>query len=112
MELNKSLFSALKLEKNIIFLTITLIVVVAALNIIATLILMVMEKTRDIGILMAIGATPQMVNRIFFYQGALIGVIGTALGSLSASAGAPWPMPSSSSRSPSTSTRSPMSRSG
>lgn len=82
MELNKSLFSALKLEKNILFLTITLIVVVAALNIIASLILMVMEKTRDIGILMAIGATPQMINRIFFYQGALIGIIGTALGSL------------------------------
>jgi len=80
MELNKSLFSALKLEKNIMFLTITLIVIVAALNIIATLILMVMEKTRDIGILMAIGATPQMINRIFFFQGALIGVLGTALG--------------------------------
>jgi lipoprotein-releasing system permease protein len=80
MELNKSLFSALKLEKNIMFLTITLIVIVAALNIIATLILMVMEKTRDIGILMAIGATPRMINRIFFFQGALIGVIGTALG--------------------------------
>jgi len=80
MELNKSLFSALKLEKNILFLTITLIVVVAALNIIATLILMVMEKTRDIGILMAIGATPAMVNRIFFFQGALIGIVGTALG--------------------------------
>ena len=80
MELNKSLFSALKLEKNIMFLTITLIVIVAALNIIATLILMVMEKTRDIGILMAMGATPRMINRIFFLQGALIGVIGTALG--------------------------------
>jgi lipoprotein-releasing system permease protein len=80
MDLNKSLFSALKLEKNIMFLTITLIVIVAALNIIATLILMVMEKTRDIGILMAMGATPRMVNRIFFLQGALIGVIGTALG--------------------------------
>jgi lipoprotein-releasing system permease protein len=80
MELNKSLFSALKLEKNIMFLTITLIVIVAALNIIATLILMVMEKTRDIGILMAMGATPRSINRIFFYQGALIGVIGTALG--------------------------------
>jgi lipoprotein-releasing system permease protein len=80
MELNKSLFSALKLEKNIMFLTITLIVIVAALNIIATLILMVMEKTRDIGILMAIGATPRMINRVFFYQGALIGVIGTACG--------------------------------
>jgi len=82
MELNKSLFSALKLEKNIMFLTITLIVIVAALNIIATLILMVMEKTRDIGILMAIGATPRTINRIFFFQGALIGVLGTALGVL------------------------------
>ena len=82
MELNKSLFSALKLEKNIMFLTITLIVIVAALNIIATLILMVMEKTRDIGILMAIGATPAMINRVFFYQGALIGVIGTAFGAV------------------------------
>jgi lipoprotein-releasing system permease protein len=82
MELNKSLFSALKLEKNIMFLTITLIVIVAALNIIATLILMVMEKTRDIGILMAIGATPAMINRVFFYQGALIGVIGTACGAV------------------------------
>ncbi len=82
MELNRSLFSALKLEKTIMFLTIALIVVVAALNIIATLILMVMEKTRDIGILMAMGATPRMINRIFFLQGALIGVVGTALGVL------------------------------
>jgi len=82
MELNKNLFSALKLEKNIMFLTITLIVIVAALNIIATLILMVMEKTRDIGILMAMGATPANIRRIFFYQGALIGVLGTGLGAI------------------------------
>ena len=80
MELNKSLFSALKLEKNIMFLTITLIVLVAALNIIATLILMVMEKTRDIGILIAMGATSQNIRRIFFLQGAMIGTIGTAFG--------------------------------
>ena len=80
MELNKSLFSALKLEKNIMFLTVTLIVIVAALNIIATLILMVMEKTRDIGILIALGATSQNVRKIFFLQGAMIGVIGTGLG--------------------------------
>ena len=80
MELNRNLFSALKLEKTIMFLTITLIVIVAALNIIATLILMVMEKTRDIGILMAMGATPLNIRRIFFYQGALIGVLGTGLG--------------------------------
>jgi len=80
MELNESLFSALKLEKNIMFLTITLIVIVAALNIIASLILMVMEKTRDIGILMALGATPRAIRRVFFFQGAVIGVIGTACG--------------------------------
>jgi lipoprotein-releasing system permease protein len=80
MDLNRNLFSALKLEKNIMFLTITLIVIVAALNIIATLILMVMEKTRDIGILMALGATPLNIKRVFFYQGALIGVLGTGLG--------------------------------
>jgi len=80
MELNKSLFSALKLEKNIMFLTIALIVLVAALNIIATLILMVMEKTRDIGILIALGATSQNIKKIFFLQGAMIGVIGTFVG--------------------------------
>jgi lipoprotein-releasing system permease protein len=80
MELNESLFSALKLEKNIMFLTITLIVFVAALNIIASLILMVMEKTRDIGILMAMGATSQAIKKIFFLQGAMIGIIGTVAG--------------------------------
>lgn len=80
MELNKSLFSALKLEKTIMFLTITLIVLVAALNIIATLILMVMEKTRDIGILMVMGATSRNIRKIFFLQGALIGIVGTAAG--------------------------------
>jgi lipoprotein-releasing system permease protein len=80
MELNRSLFSALKLEKTLLFLTITLIVVVAALNIIASLVLMVMEKTRDIGVLMAIGATSRNIRKIFFLQGAIIGVIGTAVG--------------------------------
>jgi lipoprotein-releasing system permease protein len=80
MELNASLFSALKLEKTIIFLTITLIVIVAALNIIASLILMVMEKTRDIGILIAMGATARSIRRIFFLQGAMIGLIGTFAG--------------------------------
>jgi lipoprotein-releasing system permease protein len=80
MEMNKSLFSALKLEKKLLFLTIILIVFVAALNIVATLILMVMDKTRDIGILIAMGATSKEIKKIFFLQGALIGVIGTALG--------------------------------
>ncbi|MCP2519577.1 lipoprotein-releasing ABC transporter permease subunit [Candidatus Aminicenantes bacterium AC-708-M15] len=82
MELNKTLFSALKLEKNVLFLTITLIVLVAALNIIATLILMVMEKTKDIGILVSLGATSKNIKRIFFLQGAMIGVFGTFFGSL------------------------------
>jgi len=80
MELNKSLFSALKLEKNVMFLTIALIVFVAALNIVASLILMVMEKTRDIGILLAMGATSQNIKKVFFLQGSIIGVIGTAVG--------------------------------
>ncbi len=82
MEMNRQLFSALKLEKQLMFFTITLIVLVASLNIIATLILMVMEKTRDIGILMAMGATSRSIRRIFFYQGAMIGVLGTSLGTL------------------------------
>lgn len=82
MELNESLFSALKLEKKLMFLTITLIVIVAALNIIATLILMVMEKTRDIGVLKAMGAQAQSIKKIFFLQGAIIGVVGTTVGTL------------------------------
>lgn len=80
MELNRSLFSALKLEKTLLFLTIALIVVVAALNIVASLVLMVMEKTRDIGVLMAMGATTRNIRKIFFLQGAIIGVVGTSLG--------------------------------
>jgi lipoprotein-releasing system permease protein len=82
MELNKTLFEALKLEKQLLFLTITLIVIVAALNIIATLILMVMEKTRDIGILVAMGANAGSIRKIFFFQGAMIGIIGTGLGTV------------------------------
>ncbi len=82
MELNRALFSALRLEKQLMFLTITLIVFVAALNIIATLILMVMEKTRDIGILKAMGTTSRGIRKIFFIQGAMIGVIGTAVGTV------------------------------
>jgi len=82
MELNKSLFSALKLEKKLMFFTITLIVIVAALNIIATLILMVMEKTRDIGILKAMGANSRNIRKIFFLQGTMIGLTGTVIGTL------------------------------
>ncbi|MBD3413466.1 MAG: FtsX-like permease family protein [Candidatus Aminicenantes bacterium] len=82
MEMNESLFSALKLEKKLMFFTIALIILVAALNIIATLILMVMEKTRDIGVLMAMGATPKSIRKIFFLQGATIGILGTCIGAV------------------------------
>jgi len=80
MEMNESLFSALKLEKKLMFFTIALIILVAALNIIATLILMVMEKTKDIGVLMAMGATPKSIRKVFFIQGAIIGILGTFIG--------------------------------
>ncbi len=80
MELNRSLFSALKLEKKVIFFTISLIVLVASLNIIASLILMVMEKTKDIGILISMGASKGMIRRIFFLQGAVIGIFGAISG--------------------------------
>jgi lipoprotein-releasing system permease protein len=82
MEMNESLFSALKLEKKLMFFTIALIILVAALNIIATLILMVMEKTKDIGILIAMGATSQSIRKIFFLQGATIGILGTFIGTV------------------------------
>ena len=82
MEMNESLFSALKLEKKLMFFTIALIILVAALNIIATLILMVMEKTKDIGILMAMGATSRSIRKIFFMQGATIGILGTLIGTV------------------------------
>ena len=79
-DLNANLFSALKLEKLTMFIILTLIVVVACFNIASTLIMMVLEKTKDIGILKAIGATNNAVKMIFRLQGLLIGVIGTALG--------------------------------
>lgn len=80
MEQNKALFHALKLEKLVTFITIGLIVFVAALNILISLIMMVMEKTKDIAVLRSMGARRSQVQRIFMAQGVLIGVIGTALG--------------------------------
>lgn len=82
IEMNRPLFSALKLEKWGMFLAIALIVLVAALNIVTTLILMVMEKNRDIAILRAMGATRGQIMKIFILQGLLIGFVGTALGNL------------------------------
>ena len=80
MSLNQSIFQALRLEQVVMFITIGLIVVVAALNIVAMLIMMVLEKTRDIAILMSMGATQEQIRRIFILQGLLIGVVGTAIG--------------------------------
>ena len=80
IQMNQSLFSALWLEKMAIGITIGLIVMVAALNIVATLILMVMEKHKDIAILVSMGASRGAVTRIFMLQGTLIGALGTVAG--------------------------------
>ena len=79
-EMNRSLFSALWLEKTAISITIGLIVTVAAMNIIASLVLLVMEKSRDIAILKTIGASRRSVTAIFMLQGLTIGLVGTILG--------------------------------
>ena len=80
MEQNRELFRALKLEQVVTFIVIALIVIVAALNILIALTMMVMEKTRDIAVMMSFGVQPAQVRRIFLLQGFLISVIGTALG--------------------------------
>ena len=82
MEQNKALFRALRLERLVTFITIGLIVFVAALNILISLTMMVMEKTRDIAVLMSMGTKKSQVRRVFIAQGMLIGVIGTAIGLL------------------------------
>ncbi len=82
MEQNKALFHALRLERLVTFITIGLIVFVAALNILISLIMMVMEKTKDIAVLMSMGTRRSQVRNIFIAQGVLIGVIGTAIGLL------------------------------
>ena len=80
MEQNRALFRALRLERVVTFITIGLIVLVAALNILISLIMMVMEKTRDIAVLMSMGARSSQVRRIFIAQGMMTGLIGTLLG--------------------------------
>ena len=80
MEQNRELFRALRLEQVVTFIVIALIVIVAALNILIALTMMVMEKTRDIAVLMSFGVDPGQVRRIFLMQGMLISLIGTALG--------------------------------
>ena len=80
MEQNKAIFRALRLERVVTFITIGLIVFVAALNILISLTMMVMEKTRDIAVLMSMGTRKAQVRRLFVTQGVLIGIIGTAVG--------------------------------
>jgi len=80
MDVNRNFFSALKLEKTVMFIILALIVVVASFNIASSLIMMVIEKTRDIGILKSIGASAGSIRRIFALQGFMIGAIGTAIG--------------------------------
>ena len=80
MEQNRELFKALKLEQYVTFIVIALIVIVAALNILIALTMMVMEKTRDIAVMMSYGVEPGQVRRIFLTQGLLISIIGTIIG--------------------------------
>src|SRR6202042_2438207 len=80
MEQNKALFHALRMERLVTFITIGLIVFVAALNILISLIMMVMEKTKDIAVLMSLGTKRKQIRRVFIAQGVLIGLIGTAIG--------------------------------
>jgi lipoprotein-releasing system permease protein len=82
MEQNKALFRALRLEKLVTFITIGLIVFVAALNILISLTMMVMEKTKDIAVLLSMGTKKAQIRRLFVAQGVLIGVIGTTIGLL------------------------------
>ena len=80
MSMNQNLFAAFKLEKIGMFIALTMIILVAALNIISALVMVVMEKTRDIAILKSMGATSASIMKIFFFQGTVIALTGTVLG--------------------------------
>jgi len=80
IERNQALFGALQVEKTIMFIIVTLIIVVAALNIVSMLTMIVMEKTKDIGILRALGATRSSVAILFLSQGCVVGFLGITLG--------------------------------
>jgi lipoprotein-releasing system permease protein len=81
-QMNKSLFSALKLEKTVMFIILSLIILVAGFNIASSLIMRVMEKTKEIGILKSMGATSLSIQAIFLLEGAIIGIVGTIIGFL------------------------------
>jgi len=80
MEMNRNFFSALKLQKTVMFIVLALIVLVAAFNLVSTLIMVVIEKGEDIAVLKAMGATGRQITRIFVLEGFTLGAIGTALG--------------------------------
>jgi lipoprotein-releasing system permease protein len=80
MSMNKNLFSALKLEKIVMFIILILIIFVAAFNIISTLFMLVMEKAKEIAILKSMGASRKSIIKIYSYQGLIIGLVGTFLG--------------------------------
>jgi len=82
IDLNRNLFTWMRLEKTVMFVILALIVMVAAFNILSTLFMVVLEKRRDIGVLRTMGASPRLVLAVFLGEGLLIGVLGTALGSL------------------------------
>jgi lipoprotein-releasing system permease protein len=82
MKMNRNLFAALRLEKRVMFIIVGLIVLVAGFNIICTLIMVVMEKTKDIAILKSMGASAKSIMKIFMLQGVIIGGIGTLLGTV------------------------------
>jgi len=81
-DMNKNLFSALKLEKIVMFIILVLIILVAAFNIISTLIMVVMEKGKEVAILKSMGAGPSSIMKIFIFEGLIVGILGTALGCL------------------------------
>ncbi len=81
-ERHKSLFSWMEIEKILAFLILSMIIMVAAFNIVSSLVMVVMDKTREIGILKSMGATSKSIMRIFMFEGMLVGVIGTVLGNI------------------------------
>src|SRR5207249_5950906 len=80
--LNRNLFAWMKIEKTVMFTILILIVLVATVNIVSSLVMLVLEKRRDIGVLRTMGVTPHGIMRIFLLQGTLVGLAGTGLGLL------------------------------
>lgn len=80
MDMNANLFAALKLEKIGMFILLAMVVLIGSFSIVTSLVMLVMEKTRDIAVMMSMGATRGMIRRIFMLQGSIIGLVGTLLG--------------------------------